>query len=932
MKRELKLPLNTYRLQMTPQFGFKEAARILPYLKELGITDLYISPIFNAREGSTHGYDVTNPLELNPQLGSEDEFWQLARQSRQYGFGWVQDIVPNHMAFSRQNPFLMDVLENGQSSEYADFFDIYWNHHNESLRGRILAPFLGRFLGECLKAGEIDLSFDEDGFFINYYTLKFPMRIETYEMVLERCISRLKEKTGGVGSEWVRFMGALYLIRDLAHQEIKDKQAYTGHIKKSLFELYGWSTAVKESIDSVLGELNVPQENPLLVEAMEKILQKQAFRLSFWKISSEEISFRRFFNINELICVRVEDEKIFTQSHAKILELCKNLFTALRIDHIDGLYDPYRYLKRLEKRSGRIPMYVEKILAQKEQLPFSWPVEGTTGYDFMNHLNALYCDKSNLIRINRIYKAFCGQVSNYCELEYEKKRMIVRKNMAGDVDNLAHQLKAIASQDIYGSDITMEGLKSALVEIMAYLKVYRTYITKEGISRSDKEYWDEAFKKALARTPDFIYVIGFIKRCLLERESFSETLQDKILEFIHRLQQFTGPVTAKGIEDTLLYSYNRLLSLNEVGGFPDSFGVHASDFHAFIKKRQYSTPRSFNATSTHDTKRGEDLRARLNVISEIPEEWEKYVKSWQNMNKLHKTTHEKREIPDRNDEYSLYQTLSGTLPEDWERLDDKSWKRYRDRISGYILKSIREAKIHTEWIKPDDRYESGYLKFIELMLNRESGKLFLNSLNEFASKLRFYGFLNSLSQTILKGGIPGVCDIYQGSEGLNLSLVDPDNRRKIDFINFESMIKKLPSKKEDLPAWLKARYGENNYNAVKLYITRELLKLRNNHTDLFLQSTYIPLYPTGKYKEHIIAFKIEKSKSRIIVIGTRLMTNLYEQVSFPSMPGIEECFLELDGEFKGSYINVFDGKEFTGNKIDLKTALETLPGAVLVAQ
>lgn len=923
-----RIPLNTYRLQLTPTFGFEAVRRLLPYLKSMGVTDLYLSPIFKACAGSTHGYDVTDPALLNPELGSRAEFDALVREVKREGFGWIQDIVPNHMAFCGENAMLMDVLEKGRDSDYATLFDIYWEHPDESLRGRILAPFLGRFLGECLARGEITLSYGEQGFFVNYAALKFPLRLESYRTILEAAVQLLAESAG---RGEMRFRALLLLLADLAeHPESNSKNTYTPYVKRTLWRLCQEDADVRGGIDRAVEALNAEQGEGR--DALVGLLQRQAFRLSFWKVSSQEISYRRFFNIDGLICVRVEEAAVFDRTHALILQLAGECFTALRIDHIDGLFDPGAYLARLHGRHEEVALYVEKILAQEETLPPDWPVEGTTGYDFMNHLNGLYCDGANAGKMSKFYVRFSGLKHAYAEEEYQARQLIVRKNMAGEVDNLARQLKMIATRDVYGSDITMEGLKSALIEIMAFLSVYRTYITREGGSDTDRRYLQTAIAKALEKMPDLLYEIRFIERCLLTPEQFDASMQEEIVRFVCRLQQFTGPVTAKGVEDTLFYRYNRLVSLNEVGGFPARFGIKPQEFHAYVLSRLERFPHGMNATSTHDTKRGEDLRARLNVLSELSYEWEQLVKSLHRRNFRHKRSSGREQVPDKNDEYFLYQTLAATLPKRWRAMEEGAWEAYVGRLSEYLLKSIREAKRHTAWIKPDEAYESGALAFMQMLLCRDYPGRFLEAADAFTEKIRYFGFLNSLSQTILKGAMPGVCDIFQGSEALNLSLVDPDNRRDVDFEGLQRALETMPQTQALLP-WLQRAFDRDSWGEIKQYLLRRVLTFRAEHRALFLEGSYRPLLAEGTLEGHVVAFMLEAGDLQLLVAAGRLFTQFTAQGTFPPAFETDETVLKVPGSGGRHYVDILTGARLRSDAEALKLSalFGTFPGVIAVS-
>jgi (1->4)-alpha-D-glucan 1-alpha-D-glucosylmutase len=877
----IRIPTATYRIQVNSSFGFKAAKAIVPYLAELGISDIYVSPIFKPRKGSHHGYDVVDSNQLNSELGGTDDLDELTRELKDHEMGWLQDVIPNHMAYNYENQMLMDVLENGESSEYFYFFDVEWNHPYESIRGRLLAPFLGSFYGESLEKGEIQLRYDDRGLTINYYDLKFALKIESYITVFTYKLGKLKRKLGEDHPDFIKLLGILYVLKTLpSREDVNERYGQTRFIKRMLWELYSKNQEIKrfidENIETFNGKIGIPESFNLL----DSLLSEQLFRLSFWKVATEEINYRRFFNINELISLRIEDEDVFDHTHSLIFKLFEEgRISGLRIDHIDGLYDPTDYLKRLRKKLGEVYIVVEKVLDLEEELPSFWPVQGTTGYDFLNYANGIFCEKTNEMRFNKIYSRFGGFKGSYEDLVCEKKRLIIGKHMAGDIDNLAHLMKKISSRYRHGGDITLYGLKRALVEVMTLFPVYRTYIDPEVFSEADHSYVEEAVKRAKQSNPGLLNELNFIEGFLFlkSRDHLPEEEKRQWVQFVMRFQQFTGPLMAKGFEDTILYVYNRLLSLNEVGGSPDRFGISLEKFHRFNKRRVDLWPHSLNATSTHDTKRGEDVRARINVLSEIPEEWNSSIKQWSRINRRRRRSINGRNIPDRNDEYFLYQTLVGTFP-----FDEKEYTSFVGRLKNYIVKAVREAKIHTAWLKPDTDYEDAYISFVEEILEPSEGNPFLREFLPFQKKVSYYGIFNSLSQMLIKITSPGVPDFYQGTELWDLNLVDPDNRRPVDFEKRMSFLQDIRQKAErDMLSLISELASSKEDGRLKLFLIYRALKARNRNFEVFQNGTYIPLETTGRFRDHIIAFARKHEDHWAVTIAPRFLTALIKEGEYP---------------------------------------------------
>lgn len=868
----MHIPVATYRIQFNPSFDFQAAREIIPYLAELGISDIYASPIFKARKGSTHGYDVVDPDQLNPELGDEQDFEELIRELKNYGMGWIQDIVPNHVAYDYENQMLMDLLENGESSKYLHFFDIEWDHPCESIRGKLLAPFLGRFYGESLEGGEIRMGYDDTGLTINYYNMRFPVKIESYLTVFTHQLSTLKRKIGGDHPDFIKLLGILYVLKTLSSGEEMDERCdQITFIKRTLWELYTGNQEIKRFIDANVQAFNGEKDNPESFNLLDNLLSEQLFKLSFWKVATEEINYRRFFSINELICLRAEDEDVFDHTHALIFQLIEEgKVSGLRIDHIDGLYDPTNYLKRLQERTGDMYLIVEKILGPEEELPSFWQVQGTTGYDFLNYLNGIFCKKKSEKQFNKIYSDFTGFKMAYDNLVYEKKRLILWKHMAGDVDNLAHLLKGVAARYRHGSDITLYGLKRTIVELMAQFPVYRTYINNEVSRENDHSYIKEAVKRSIGRAPDLLNELDFIERFLLLKfeDYLSKEEKEQWIHFVMRFQQFTGPLMAKGFEDTVLYVYNRLLSLNEVGGSPDRFGTSLKEFHSFNRKRGNLHPHSLSATSTHDTKRGEDVRARINVLSEIPDEWERSLKQWNKINKGKKRVVNGRNVPDGNDEYFLYQTLIGAFP-----FYESEYPAFIERVKDYIIKAVREAKVRTAWLKPDTEYEDAYISYVEEILQEENQ--FLEEFIPFQRKVSHYGIFNSLSQTLIKITSPGVPDFYQGTELWDLNLVDPDNRRAVDFEERISLLRDIMDKS------YKELLATREDGRIKLFLINRALQARKERADVFQKGSYIPIEAGGRFKKHIVAFARNHGDDWMITIAQRHLTTLIKEGELP---------------------------------------------------
>jgi (1->4)-alpha-D-glucan 1-alpha-D-glucosylmutase len=928
----MRVPGATYRIQFNPSFGFQSLRKIVPYLAELGISDIYASPIFKARAGSLHGYDVVDPNELNAELGSDEDFAVLLEEVKRYGLGWIQDVVPNHMAYTFENKYLMDVLENGPGSKYLPFFDIDWEHDYENLKGRILAPFLGRFYGDSLEDAEIKLDYGPEGLTVRHSAGAFPVRIQSYHNVFSRGLATVRSKLGDENPDFIKYLGVLYILKNLASQEdTADLYVEIRFIKRMLWEIYSRNHDVKEMVDENIRNLNGRAGEPESFNFLDDLLSDQLFKLSYWKVATKEINYRRFFNINELISLRVQDDAVFDQTHRYILQLVKDgIAGGLRIDHVDGLYDPGRYLKRLRGKATDAFLVVEKILGPEEDLCNDWPVQGTTGYDFMNYVNRLFCESKNRRTLDRIWFTFTGSTRRFADLLREKKRLIIVEHMAGDVNNLAQLVKSISSRDRHGSDITMFGLRRAILEVLAAFPVYRTYINDLVVSENDRYYIEEAVDRATGANPALMHEFKFIRRFLLLNfpEYMDETEKSEWLKFAMRFQQFTGPLMAKGSEDTALYVYNRLISLNEVGGRPDLFGCSAKEFHGFNRKRQKLWPQSFNATSTHDTKRGEDVRARINVLSEIPREWERNVRNWSRINKGKKRRIRDAYVPDKNDEYFLYQTLIGAFP--YAR---DEYSAFVDRIKEYTIKAVREAKVHTEWIKPDLDYEAAYLAFLDEILEPSEDNAFLKEFLPFQRKIAHFGVLNSLSQALIKVTSPGVPDFYQGTELWDFNFVDPDNRRPVDFEHRIALLDEIHQSAESDPLQLIEELLANVHDArIKLFLVYQALQARKSAPLVFQKGGYVPLRTVGKFEHNVIAFARRHGEAWAVTIAPRFLCNLVEKGSFPlGMQVWQDTLVVVPGRSPAMFRNVFTNEMVAGgDSIAVGKVLRMFPAGLLV--
>lgn len=932
----MRIPIATYRLQFNPAFGFEAAEGIVDYLQALGISDIYASPIFKARAGSSHGYDVVDPTQLNPELGGEEAFEALIRTVQQNGMGWVQDIVPNHMAYDSENPFLIDILEHGPHSEYSDFFDVEWEHPYDDFRGKLLAPLLGDFYGRCLERGELTLDYDKDGLTVNYYDLWIPLRIESYARFLTYDMDRLARSLGRSHPDFVKLLGILYMLKNLSTETTgRERKDQAQFIKELLWELYSGNEPINAFIQHNLALFNGKTETSSdRYDLLDELLTDQFFRLAFWKVGAEELNYRRFFTVNELICLRIEDIKVFQKTHSLIAHLVKaGQIQGLRIDHLDGLYDPEHYLRRLRTKCGDdIYVVVEKILERDETLPADWPIQGTSGYDFLNQVNGLFCQRANAKAFDAIYRHQVAKPPDYEAWVVDKKRLIAATNLVGDVDNLGHLLKGIAGKYRYGRDFTLSGLRKAILEVLVQFPVYCTYINDANVSDRDRAYIQHAVAKAHKRIPQLENELAFVEQVLTlnYEDVLTEEDQGEWLHFAMRFQQFSGPLMAKGLEDTLFYVYNRLISLNEVGGDPGTFGVTAEEFHRYNQRQLTHWPHTLNASSTHDTKRSEDIRARLNVLSEIPDEWEQQVKRWKALNESCKLVTKKRSIPDPNNEYFLYQTLVGAFP---FGDDPEEYATFVERIKAYVVKAVREAKVYTAWLRPDTEYEEGFVTFVERILDDSGKNKFLAEFRPFQQKIAEFGLYNSLSQTLLKLTSPGVPDLYQGTELWDFSLVDPDNRRPVDYNERLSFLQEIQRRcQTDLKSLLGDLKATRYDGRLKLFLIARTLTVRQQYQAVFNQGDYQPLAVEGERADHIVAFARTYKGQSAIAIVPRFLATLLPPDQEPYGKAVwGDTALTLPQELKGPWLDALtDVKHRDQSRLPIAKILQNFPVALLV--
>lgn len=893
-----RIPSSTYRLQLRQGFTLNDARDLVPYLARLGISDLYLSPLFKAVPGSSHGYDICDHGRVNPELGGEKAFDALCSSLKKHGMGLILDVVPNHMAaHATANPWWRDVLENGPSSSFAGFFDIDWNPLKPELKNKILLPILGDQYGHALERGELRLGLREGSLYIAYFEHDLPVNSRSAAAVLDRSLDGLKARFPADDPALGEFLSIKIALANLAPlterlpAKIEERDREKETCRRRLKEVLENSAPLRSHMDKLLRVINGRPGEPGSFDDLHALLQAQAYRLAYWRTALDEINYRRFFDINSLAGLRQENPDAFQRSHAVLARWAQEgKVTGLRIDHVDGLYDPEDYLTRLQALlagqppAGSAPIYVtvEKILSLNEQLPQAWPAHGTTGYDFLNDLNGVFVQSSNALAFKKFYGRFTARMETFGQTAYESKFRVMVDFMVSELNVLAQALNRLSEEDRRSRDFTLETLRRALREIVAAFPLYRTYAGPRGASSLDEKAVDAALAKVRLRHPTIEpSILLFVRDHLIPAAQDGDGyLSRRKLDFAMKFQQYTAPVQAKGVEDTAFYRHFPLLSLNEVGGDPQRFGRSLKEFHEANLQRAVQRPFGLLATATHDTKRGEDARARINVLSEIPEEWRRKVMEWSRLNASHRAQLNGAFAPDRNEEYFIYQTLIGAWPADAGESGPANPAEFLERMQNYLAKAMREAKVHTSWINNNAPYEKAVLQFIEKILAGPRAPRFLSSFAPFARRVAFHGALNSLSQVALKAASPGVPDFYQGAELWDLNLADPDNRRPVDFARRAGLLEELePLLLETTPpraraAALQALLDNWPDGRIKFFVTQALLRARSGHPDLFARGDYTPLSLEGPWAGHFIAFARRYETERLAVVAPRWSVSL----------------------------------------------------------
>jgi (1->4)-alpha-D-glucan 1-alpha-D-glucosylmutase len=946
MNERTLIPRATYRLQLNHEFTFSQAAQIVPYLAKLGISHCYISPCLKARPGSMHGYDIVDHNSLNPEIGSPEEFDQFVKTLHEHGVGLIVDIVPNHMAvMGSDNAWWLDVLENGEASSFAGFFDIDWHSLKEELQGKVLVPVLPDHYGAVLERGELKLEFNDGKgeFAVSFKGNFFPIGPREYPRILHRCTDRLTARLGEENPDLLEFQslitafshlpGRQELERTRVSERNRDKEIH----KRRLAELCARNPAISAVIQEVVRDINGDPAVPQSFEELHELIKAQTFRLANWRVASDDINYRRFFDTNDLAGIRVEEERVFEATHKFVMSLvAQGKVDGLRVDHPDGLYDPAQYFERLKSslsaakdgttessgpqdgpacgELGSHYTVIEKILTGAERLPKQWPVCGTTGYDFSNLVNGLFVDASSARRMQSLYRNYIGDDTEYDELAYTCRKLIIRIALVSELNVLSNRLSRIALAKRRTCDFTLNSLRDALTEVVANFPVYRTYVTSSGVSENDARYIGTAIASAKRRSPaNDTSVFDFIHEVLLTRiaDGQDSVYQKAVLGFAMKFQQFTSPVMAKGLEDTAFYRYNRLVSLNDVGSDLERFGVSTAEFHEANRERAENWPHTMLATSTHDSKRSEDVRARINVLSEMPGLWRLRVREWTRFNRNLKVKVNEQAAPSPNDEYLLYQTLVGAWPHE-DLQDEDARNNFRGRIQAYMLKAMREAKQNTSWINQNDEYEKAVTSFIEEILKPDPQNRFLNDFLPFQKGVARIGIWNTLSQTLLKLTCPGVPDIYQGNDSIDLSLVDPDNRRPVDYDRRQETFRNL-NRSGVGPglSWLSQSLDEPAKSDIKLFATWKALCVRKQHPTLFERGRYVPLEVAGSKAAHVVAFARELDGGAVLIVVPRLVAGLLEGTdTAPIGPQIwgDTHILLRDSIASHTFSNIFTGE------------------------
>ena len=987
----VRVPVATYRVQMHKDFGFDSAAAILPYLQKLGMGDFYASPIFEARPGSMHGYDVTRHDRLNPELGGAERFGPFADRLREHGMGLLLDIVPNHMGIGRDAIWWQDVLENGHASRYAEFFDIDWSPLKPEMRNKLLLPILGNQYGEELEAGHIQVVLEEGKFYVKYFEdHRMPVAPRTIPLIFFRApigIMPGEPETAGLPHDLVAILRELTQLPPHETTDPALKTERQERLQRLLPQLrsYLLTGDAQPTVTRALKQINGTPGEPRSFDALHELLDVQPYRLAFWRTSAEEINYRRFFDVNDLVGLRMENPEVFAQTHCLIRTLlARHQVTGLRIDHCDGMFNPRQYLIRLQllylasqcagptatgdtaangierevldqargydwsASHGPLYVVVEKILEPREFMPPEWPVHGTSGYDFVYFANNIFIQGENAKAFDAIYDRLLGRGAHPDEIIYRAKLQVMQNSLASEVHVLTNMLSKIAAADRHARDFTDNILETVVGETIACFPVYRTYIDERGTyPQRDIAYIRRAIGQAKRRNPDIdASAFDFLADMLLLRRKRVMTdghrtgdIDPEQLRFALKFQQLTGPVMAKGVEDTTFYVYNRFLSSNEVGGATKSFGIGLEQWHASNVERLKQSPDSMLTTSTHDTKRSEDVRNRLNVLSEMPSTWSTALRRWQRANAgRRRMLPDGRVAPDANEEYLLYQTIAGVWP--WRSDEEGCIESLLKRVQEYSSKALSEAKVNLSWISPDPEYLAAVHGFLaDILLPDQRGRQtpFVQSLEKLLPQLRLFGGVNSLAQVVLKATSPGVPDFYQGTELWDLSLVDPDNRRPVDYELRSRMLQQLDTlaDQKGKAAVAAEVVRDLSDGAVKLWTTAQLLRLRRAHHGLFRHGSYIPLHAAGAAEPHVIAHARQHQGTTIITAVPRFACSLMKgKAELPLAGAWSDWTLPLESLSTGNFRNIFTGELLTADshQLALSEVFAHFPVAVLLQE
>ena len=961
-----RIPQSTYRLQLGADLTLDQVRDLLPYLKDLGVSDLYLSPLFRARAESSHGYDVVDHGTIDPAIGDLAAFERLATAAHKAGMGILLDVVPNHMGINDPgNLWWLDVLENGEGSYFADFFDIEWHPPAAGLQDKILLPFLGEPFGRVLENGDLKVVYDNGRLQLAYFERRFPLAPPSWPVVLDLALSQSNDPDRHdkrSNADWSELQSIITQLRNLPARTRRDAEAMAERYREQktarqrIDQLLHNSTSVRVALNRAIQQLNGEKGSPKSFDQLEQLLDEQWYRLAYWRVAADEINYRRFFDINDLAAIRVENPRVFDAVHRLVGHLLeKGWVTGLRIDHPDGLRDPQNYFKSLQnlyrshpsengQTGSEVYIVAEKILSGDEPLPTDWAIAGTTGYDLLNIISRVQVHGEGFTELRAFYDAKTGNTQKPTQIVYESRREVLYGSMASELQMLTAALYRVAQRHRASRDFTQPALRRALREVLASMTVYRTYARADSWDISEADYRTVTMAVRLAKRRNRtlpVSVFDFIASVLLLEHP--PTLTDEQAAerrlFALKFQQVSGPVAAKGVEDTAFYRYYPLASLNEVGGELDTKPLAVDEFHRLMRHRMESWPHSMCATSTHDSKRGEDFRARLHVLSEMPQEWAQAVTRWQKMNLPLIREIDGDPVPDANEEYLLYQTLVGTWPTEKLSSDDRN--AYRDRILQYMEKAIREAKIHASWMNPSEEYETAIREFICSLFDA-SGKQFANDLSAFVAQIAGSGYVNSLAQLVLKTTLPGVPDLYRGTELWDFNLVDPDNRRPVDYDCRRARLEKLQSAAraniQQATRKLSHRWPDSD---IKLWITSSCLNTRRESADLFAFGEYIPLTVEGVSAAHVITFARRLEEEFAIVCVPRHFHQLLHHnadkttESGPPQPEWKDTHIVLPDDFPRAWQCKLSGQDFESNDVDgtrtLRVAelLNVFPVAVL---